>query len=99
MHYSSPSLHPVVIVSPDHKTSIEKEIASLVGERSPKGLVTVPSPDSFEIPLTTVSLNSFFDAYIDVWFKGTPTTSAVQLLLDSGNSMLVVPRWEDIEAH
>lgn len=98
MYHSPPSLHSPVIISPDHKTSIEKEFSSLVRERRPERHVAAPSPDSFEIRLTTVSLNSFFDAYIGVRFKGALTTSAVQLMLDSGNSMLVVPCWEDIEA-
>jgi hypothetical protein len=92
MYFSPPSLHPALIVSPDHKAEIEKEFSSLVHRRRPK------TGDSFEIPLTTVSLNSNFDAYIDVSYKGAPPASAVQLVVDSGNSMLVVPRWEDIEA-
>jgi hypothetical protein len=98
MHFSPHSLHPPVIVSPDHKTAIEEEFSSLARKQRPQRQVAAPSTDSLEIPLTTVSLNSNFDAYIDVWFKGAPATSPVQLLLDSGNSMLVVPRWEDIEA-
>jgi len=98
MHFSPPSLHSPVIVSPDHKISMEKEFASLVGKLARKRLMAAPPPDSFEIPLTTVSLDSFFDAYIDVWFKGAPAASPVRLMVDSGNSMLVVPHWEDIEA-
>src|SRR5271163_2106508 len=92
MHFSPPSLHPPVVVLPDHKATIEKAFSSLV--RRPRAQTST----AVEIPLTTVSLNSNFDAYIDVAFKGAPSASAVQLLVDSGNSMLVVPRWEDIAA-
>jgi hypothetical protein len=92
MNFSAPSLHPPVILLPDHKTAIEKEFSSLVRKRRPRTDAAV------EVPLTTVSLNSNFDAYIEVLFKGAPAASAVQLLVDSGNSMLIVPRWEDIEA-
>src|SRR5207248_2068311 len=57
-----------------------------------------PSLESISIQLTTVSLNTNFDAYINVSFKGAQTDQAVPLLLDSGNSVLIVPKWEDIEA-
>ena len=93
MHFSPPSLHPPVVVLPDHKAAIEKAFSSLV-VRKPRAQTST----AVEIPLTTVSLNSNFDAYIDVAFKDAPSASAVQLLVDSGNSMLVVPRWEDIAA-
>lgn len=76
---------------------IEKEFSSRVLTKR-QARTAAPPPESFEIPLTTVSLNSNFDAYIDIWFKAAPPDSPVQLLLDSGNSMLIVPRWEDIEA-
>jgi hypothetical protein len=51
-----------------------------------------------EFLLTTVSLNSTFDAYINASFPGAPAGFSVQLLVDSGNSTLIVPRWEDIQA-
>jgi len=82
---------------PELKAKIEKAVSSLIREPRPKALLA-EQVDYFELPLTTVSLNSNFDAYINILFKGAPATSAVQLLLDSGNSVLVVPRWEDIEA-
>jgi hypothetical protein len=50
------------------------------------------------IPLTTVSLYSNFDAYIEVGFKGQAAGTTRSLLVDSGNSTLIVPRWEDIAA-
>ena len=98
MYLSRPSSHHPVTVSPEHHQMIEKKPSIDKGpHETTKALAPAPPPESFEIPLTTVSLNSNFDAYIDIWFKGAPD-SPVQLLLDSGNSMLIVPRWEDIEA-
>jgi hypothetical protein len=97
MYFSPPSLHPPLIASPDHRTATEEQFSLLV-RRRPERRPAMPTPDSLEIPLTTVSLNSNFDAYIDIWFKGSPAASAIQLVVDSGNSMLVVPRWEDIAA-
>lgn len=48
------------------------------------------------IPLTTVSLNRNFDAYLDVSFASGAPGATVQTVVDSGNSMLIVPDWEDI---
>jgi hypothetical protein len=100
MHFSRPSLHAAVVGAPDQRKAVEALVASLVG----KQLFTPPhggagaSGDSITIPLTTVSLQSNFDAYISVWFQGASPTSAVQTIFDSGNSTLIVPNWEDIDA-
>lgn len=53
---------------------------------------------SVDITLSTVSLDSSFDAYLYVSFVGTAPDTQVSLLLDSGNTVLVVPRWEDMVA-
>jgi hypothetical protein len=98
MHFSKASLHHPVIVLPEHKAAIEKSLSALIREPQPRTRLAEEAADNLEVPLTTVSLNSDFDAYIDIFFEGAPATPAVQLLLDSGNSVLIVPRWEDIEA-
>src|SRR5882672_1437015 len=97
MYFAKPSLHPPVVVLPQHKAATEATVSSLSSERRRETLLAAQSPNYLEVPLTTVSLNSNFDAYIDVSFKNAPADSAIQLLLDSGNSVLVVPRWEEIE--
>jgi hypothetical protein len=97
VHFSKPSLHSPVVVWPEHKAAVERARVALMREEKPKALAQ-PPVDSFEIPLTTVSLNSNFDAYIDIAFKGAPSGSTVTLLVDSGNSVLIVPRWEDLQA-
>jgi hypothetical protein len=51
---------------------------------------------SVNIPLSTVSLEKSFDAYLYVSFVGAAAGTKVPLLLDSGNTVLIVPRWEDI---
>jgi hypothetical protein len=56
------------------------------------------SPSSYAIPITTVSMNYNFDAYISVGFPGADPGSAPQLIVDSGNSNLIMPHWEDIAA-
>ena len=54
-------------------------------------MVGVAPPASVDISLSTVALNSSFDAYIYVSFAGSPPDTNVSLLLDSGNTVLVVP--------
>lgn len=49
------------------------------------------------IPLTTVSESGNFDAYIHIRFRGQAQGAATTLLVDSGNSMLIVPYYEEIE--
>jgi hypothetical protein len=98
MHFSPPSLHPRVLLSPEHKTAAGREFASFVGEQRLEKLAAAPALDTLKIPLTTVSLNSNFDAYINIWYRGADAASAVPLMVDSGNSMLIVPRWEAIAA-
>ena len=46
------------------------------------------------IPLTTVSLAGNFDAYINVQFRGQSSGTLTSLIVDSGNSNLIVPSWE-----
>jgi hypothetical protein len=61
-------------------------------------MVGAAPPASVNIMLSTVSLDSSFDAYLYVSFVGTAPDTRVPLLLDSGNTVLVVPRWEHIAA-
>ena len=95
MVFSRSRLHGSVIQSPDHKAVIEARFASLHIDLSPQEMMAAPvAAAPMKIPLTTVSLNSNFDAYVNVLFN----TTNVPLLLDSGNSVLIVPRFEDIQA-
>ncbi len=57
-----------------------------------------PLPPTLSIGMTGVREDSSFDAYISVRLHGAAAGSACPLLLDSGNSVLVYPRFEDIQA-
>jgi hypothetical protein len=97
MQFSPPSLHPPVIRSVDHKTAVETEFSRILAERSPTRGRVPETDETIQICLTTVSLDTNFDAYIDISFEAHPGSATVQLLVDSGNSVLVVPFWETIE--
>lgn len=99
MIISPHSLHPIVV-----RTDIHKEILHLKLKDIAHNLRTLVaeiaaglSADRAVIPLTTVSLNSNFDAYINIQFRGHASGSMTSLIVDSGNSMLIVPYWEEIE--
>lgn len=111
MYRSRHSLHQSVALTDTQKNEMRRALKSaikkhdlLVGRErvpsAPPGRVTVPpvAPRSYEFPITTVSMNYNFDAYINIGFLGADPANAPQLIVDSGNSNLIVPRWEDIAA-
>jgi hypothetical protein len=98
MFFSAHSLHHSVISESEHKTVITERFASIISERSQVRPMAASSPEVIQIPLTTVSLNSFFDAYINVLFTGADQNSPVPMIVDSGNSTLIVPSWDAIAA-
>jgi hypothetical protein len=107
MYPSKHSLHHSVAISSAQKAQMNRALTALVRKRTlrakveaaPAGLLTaLAAPASYVFPITTVSMNYNFDAYINVGFAGADPASAPQLLVDSGNSNLIVPRWEEIAA-
>jgi hypothetical protein len=98
MSLSRPSLHPPVASADAHVAAIKAALTTTTQRRAQGLAAAAAQPSVVQIPLTTVSLSYNFDAYIDISFKGASPDAPTSLLLDSGNSMLVVPRWEDIAA-
>ena len=99
IYLSQHSLHPILIESPAqklHATARLKAIAEKQQRLVPKAVSRIVA-DSAVIPLTTVSLASNFDAYINIQFRGQTGGALTSLLVDSGNSVLIVPSWEDIQ--
>src|SRR5262249_30052886 len=102
MHFSGPSLHAPPAFTPSHKATLLDKVPAIAAERfflAQQAVVAAPTGNSFEIPLTTVSLNVNFDAFIGIRFKGAPAGQTVgPLIVDSGNSSLIVPKYEDLAA-
>lgn len=98
MDFSPAALHPPVLSTSAEKAAAQDEFRKRARLPLVLPLSAAAAPGVLTIPLTTVSLNANFDAYINIAFKGSVPGAAVALLVDSGNSMLIVPRWEDIEA-
>jgi hypothetical protein len=106
MYQSRHSLHHPVALTNPQRIEMKRAMAGLVGKRAllVKAEAAAVSagpptePTSYTFPITTASLNNNFDAYINVGFLGADPAKAQSLLVDSGNSNLIVPRWEDIAA-
>lgn len=91
-----PTLHSFSLLLPEHLATVETQLMEISGSRRAQAPEAPPSPTSIEIPLTAVSIRSSFDAFIDINFKGSD--APVHMIVDSGNSTLIVPRFEDIQA-
>jgi hypothetical protein len=99
VHLSAPSLHPPVVTELEHRTAVAEALKAMFAAPTPLRALArrEPAPaGTIPIPIKTVSVRNNFDAYIPVTFKGA--AAPTDLLVDSGNSMLVMPRWESIAA-
>jgi hypothetical protein len=98
------SLHHHVALDDPHKVAMMQLLAALQEKQGDQlaaaadAPIIQAKPVSHAFPITTVSTNYNFDAYILVGFKGGDSSQAPHLIVDSGNTSLIVPRWEDIAA-
>lgn len=97
MSFSPPTLHPPVLALTEHLDLVSPRLASIAvaRQRSALAMALAPPTTSVTIPLTTVSLASNFDAMIHITYPGR-SGPAVELMVDSGNSSLIVPGYADI---
>jgi hypothetical protein len=98
MQFSPPRLHSPIVYSAEHRAAVALGLQARASAARAPAEAALGGANMIVIPLTTVSLYSNFDAYIDVGFKGQAAGTTTSLLVDSGNSTLIVPRWEDIAA-
>jgi hypothetical protein len=99
MHYSPPSLHPPVLKTQAHRDLLRSRLSSIADRLLAARLPQIAGAGvSLDIPLTTVSLASNFDAYINIQYRGAPANVSVPLIVDSGNFSLIVPDYGVIAA-
>jgi hypothetical protein len=96
MTYSVPTLHSPVVKLQDQK-SVAQQLSSIAAarQRSAAAVVRSQTTPSINISLTTVSLQGNFDAMVHLTYPGL-NGPAIELLVDTGNSSLIVPRYSDI---
>jgi hypothetical protein len=98
MQFSPPSLHPPIALSEAKKNEVRAKVQSFAANLRQRMLAAGPpaAVQQVTVPLTTVSLAENFDAYINILFRGQSSGSLTSLIVDSGNSNLIVPSWEAI---
>ncbi|MGB4115728.1 MAG: hypothetical protein WBK51_04170 [Polaromonas sp.] len=96
MHFSPPTLHPVVITNEEDRDLVRRQMRSLISRRPKLGIKQPANSSPVSIQLTTVSQLGSFDSYIQVQFStaGDPVTAS--LLVDSGNSTMIIPCGEHL---
>lgn len=95
MNVSQPRLHRSVALTPDERVAVEQMIKTGHAKRMTRLQGMVAATDAYAIPLGTISRDGNFDAYISLRPRDCANT---RMLVDTGNNMLVLPRWEDIAA-
>ncbi len=99
MNYSPPSLHPPLLITQADHDLLRSKAAQIAKEQSRRPKLTsrpVAETASLSIPLTTVSRDNRFDAYVSVSFPGAGGTLSDPLLVDSGNTTLIFPSYAAI---
>ncbi len=92
------SLHAAVANSEQRMPADRLVLRRPLLEHLDKAFAAPGVDTSVEIALKTVSKDSLFDSYIEVGLAGAPLGQTRELLVDSGNTCLVFPFWEDIAA-
>ena len=102
MRHSNHRIHAPTLKSEQSRLLVRDELkrraAAVPASDSTRRLRHGPLPPTLSIGMTGVREDGSFDAYIHVSLQGAAAGSACPLLLDSGNSVLVYPRFEDIQA-
>lgn len=96
MHFSPPRLHAHWLSSEEHQELVRGKIKSLPAP-SPKATPTpVADGSPVSIMLTTISMGGNFDAWINIQFPNGDSPVTTSLLVDSGNTTLIIPNGEDL---
>lgn len=97
MKYPGPSLHPAVLrTEAEHHFFRNRVLPPATQQKLP-----VPRPvddKSISLPLTTVAQAGRFDAYINISFPGADGALSPDLLVDSGNTCLILPDYAALAA-
>jgi hypothetical protein len=96
MHFSPPTLHPGFVRNDAQRSHVRRRMETRAARRVTPTARRAAADESVAIPLTTVSEQGSFDAWIDVQFPIPSGTVTASLLVDSGSSTMIVPNGEDL---
>jgi len=96
MHFSPPTLHPAILSDKQHRTYVHDRMSALLALRPRLGVQRAAAGNPISIPLTTISQEGNFDAWIEVQFSTASGQAPVLLLVDSGNSTMIIPYGENL---
>jgi len=96
MYFSPPTLHPTLLANERHRIYVHDRISAVLALRPQLGVQRVADGVPVSIPLTTVSQQGNFDAWIEVQFPTASGPLRASLLVDSGNSTMIIPYGENL---
>src|SRR5580658_9459630 len=93
------SLHSLVALTRAQKQVLVGRSAQIARARMPAraaALLVAKAAPAVSIPLTTVTADGGFDAYVDITFPGAGGAWLASLRVDSGNDSLIFPDYAAI---
>jgi hypothetical protein len=96
MHFSPPTLHPSFLKNDAQRSFVRNQLQTLPALRAAATARLAAADEMVAIPLTTVSEQGNFDAWIDVQFPAPAGNVTASLLVDSGNATMIVPNGENL---
>ncbi|MGY3238541.1 hypothetical protein ACVWZ4_000826 [Bradyrhizobium sp. USDA 4472] len=96
MSRSGPRLHPPLMIDRSEIESVSSFLTLLVEKRQATSEIAIATDADIRIPIDSVSKDGNFDAYVHVGLAGGGHPN-IKLLVDSGNSTLILPRFDEIQ--
>ena len=96
MHFSPPTLHPTLLTDKQHQIHVHGRMSALLALRPRLGVQRPADDAPVSIPLTTISQAGNFEARIEVQFPTANGPVLASLLVDSGNSTMIIPYGENL---
>jgi hypothetical protein len=96
MNFSPPTLHPSFVQNEAQRSFVRQQMHIHAALRAEATGLQVAADEGVAIPLTTVSEQGNFDAWIGVQFPTPGGGVTATLLVDSGSSTMIVPNGEDL---
>ena len=96
MHFSPPTLHPILLTDKQHRIHAHRGMSTVLALRPRLDVLRAADGVPVSIPLTTISQEGNFDAWIEVQFPTASGPVVASLLVDSGNSTMIIPYGENL---